>query len=404
MSKNFEENIDVRVTSAQIGISKANWDFAEHNWTKNQAKDFMKKRFYDVLPIKSKDGTYDKYWTTEKNGDYDSIIEAEIKDSDKVYYLTELKDLLVKFQESDNTSYFLSNYESINGLVSNVNLNSKPVYVYFYSLISRCEIELGLWIKRLITENEIIKLISDKSKKPEDKLSQETLNRFNSDREKNEENHFVEYLYFSQFEYILRQKRLLSALGYNSNNDFSKDFKIIKKYRNWFAHPLNSPKSSMSKDFYQLHRALERLLSTLNSLSVILLKAYFDTSYETNETPKFKILIGQINEELNTYLAKENLSSWAFITAENPHSTNLPMEENEYRNSQLEKIIQKQSYMYIKGKGIPKDKNWNPENSYLVMNMSKAKAKELCTKFEQNAFIFGEIDKAPELIRIKYGR
>ena len=267
MKKAFEENIEIKISAAHIGISKSKWDFAEVDWGKGRAQKLMLKESYDVLPIKSKNGEFGTYWSTIKNGDYDSIVEKKISESDKLYYLTELSDLLAKFQDSENSSYFLSNHSDVNGLVSNVNLNSKPVYVYFYSLISKVEIDLGNWLKELIDEKEMLSLIKEKSKNPKDELSGETLKRYEEDRKKNKESHFVEYLYFSQFQYFIKKKKLTSALGYESNTKFEKDFKIISLYRNWFAHPLNSSKINLSEDLFNLNIALNNLIEKIEGLA-----------------------------------------------------------------------------------------------------------------------------------------
>lgn len=400
MEKAFKENLDIKVSSAQIGISKSNWDYADEEWTQAQAQEFMKEHSYDVLPIKGKNGNFEFCWSTKSNGKYSEIAKLKIDISNTIYYLTELSDLLVKFQGSSNSSYFLTNHSTINGLVSNVNLNSKPVYVYFYSLISKVEIELGHWLKALVPEKEMLLCITEKSKNLDDELSMETIKRYNLDQEKNVHNHFVEYLYFSQFQYIIKKMKLTSTFGYDSNTKFVNDFKIIANYRNWFAHPLNSSKVNLSKDLLSLHIALNKLSGNLESSSIDLIKAYHQTTYMTLEVPKLEIKIGKFNSMLNDYLKENEIKYWAFITAENPNSTKLGKEENADRNTLLEKRLIKEKYIFVRGIGVPNDDKWDAENSYLVFNITKNKAKELCSMFNQNAFAFGEIDQIPELVRI----
>jgi len=339
----------------------------------------------------------------QKNGEFDHIKKAPINQSETIYYLTELKDLLTKFQDSKNSSYFLTDHSNINGLVSNVNLNSKPIYVYFYSLISRLEIELGNWLKVIIPEKELIKLIREKAKNPKDELSQETLKRFKLEKKKNSDNHFVEYLYFSQFQYIIKKKKISSTLGYSSNSKFDKEFKIISKYRNWFAHPLNTSKRELSKDLFQLHIALENINTSMESISIDLVKAYYSTTYKTIAKPIFSITIGKFSKRLNNYLEKENITKWAFISAENPYSIALTEEENSKRNNRLEAILKKNSNIYCSGIGVPIDEKWQPEKSYLIFNLSIEQANEIAESFQQNAYVYGEIDNIPELRRITRG-
>ena len=39
MKKAFEENIELSIHAAQIGVSRNNWDFAEVDWTNYQAQE-----------------------------------------------------------------------------------------------------------------------------------------------------------------------------------------------------------------------------------------------------------------------------------------------------------------------------------------------------------------------------
>jgi len=401
MKHAFEENIKINISSAQIGISCANWDFSEANWSEAEAKAMMQSNSYDILPIKNENGKFESYWSTSKTGDFAKIAKHQIADSDKIDYLTELSDLLFKFQASENSSYFLIENSEVNGLVSNVHLNSKPVYVYFYNLISKVEIDLGHWLKELVAEQEMIVLIQEKNKNPKDELSAETLKRYEEDKKLNHENHFVEYIYLSQFFYIIKKKQLSSTLGYQSNQKLENDFKIISTYRNWFAHPLNSPKNNLNKDFYKLNIALENLISNLESISIELIKAYYKTTYQTISDPKFSIQIGIKNTKLNNYLKDWNYENWSFITAENPNSIKLSCSENEKRNEKLEKYLIKGKYKYICGIGIPFNADWKAENSFLVFNLGITKSLSLCSEFQQNAFVYGGISKIAELKRIK---
>jgi hypothetical protein len=399
MNINFKENIDIRVTAAQIGISDSQWDYADESWSREYAIDFMKRHHYDILPIND-NGHFEMYWSTKEKGKFDQIEKREIDNSNSIYYLTELQDLLQKFKDSQNRSYFLTNHSKTIGLVSNVNLNSKPVYVYFYSLMSKIEIDLGSWLKAIFTETELIELIRDKGKNAEDSLSIETLKRFEFDRQKNVANHFVEYLYLTQFQYIIKRMRFASILGYRSNSEFDKEFKIISKYRNWLAHPINTTKQELSEDLFQLHVALDRVSNSFESISIDLIKAYYTTAYKTTEEPLFLIKIGRQNKELDNYLEKKNVVNWVFITAENPNSIRLDDVENTKRNSELEEKLIEGKFTYFKGIGEPSTSDWQAEKSFLVLNMDVRKANELANIFDQNSFVYGKKGDAPELRRV----
>ena len=158
--KKFEENLDLSITAAMIGISKQNWMFAKPEDTMDQAKQVMRENSFDILPIQEKDGTVDHYFKIVEPGNYETIQKSSIKYAESIYYLTDLKDLLRIFNNNFRAYYFLTNHSEIVGLVSTVNLNSKPVYVYFYNLLSKLEIELGLWIKALLPEKVVLKFLN----------------------------------------------------------------------------------------------------------------------------------------------------------------------------------------------------------------------------------------------------
>lgn len=98
------------------------------------------------------------------------------------------------------------------------------------------------------------------------------------------------------------------------------------------------------------------------------------------------------------YLRKNSLTTWAFITAENPYSQSLSESENKVRNMQLIEELKNLNLAYIEGRGIPIEEDWTPENSFLVLDISRAKAIEFAEKFEQNAILFGVVEEKGELV------
>lgn len=59
-------------------------------------------------------------------------------------------------------------------------------------------------------------------------------------------------------------------------------------------------------------------------------------------------------------------------------------------------MLKGEGYKLIKGRGVPKDIGWAPENSYLVLNMSKEKGTKIAKQFKQNAFVYGEVGQIPD--------
>ena len=128
-----------------------------------------------------------------------------------------------------------------------------------------------------------------------------------------------------------------------------------------------------------------------------LVSSYLETTY-TIFSPKIEIIIGHNNSGLDSYLKVINQTHWAFITAENPRSKSLSDEVNAIRNNNLESYLIKDNLQYLKGAGMPKNKTWIPEKSFLIFGLNKIEAQEIGVTYEQNAFVYGEINKAAELV------
>lgn len=402
MNSEFTEYIKIKVTAAQIGISKEKWESVGPEISDHEALQILQDKSYHVLPIVDTSGKCVTFWELTTENGIVSAKKKNIEDANKISYLTDLKKLLYQFKQSESNYFYLIESGNINGLVSQVNLNSKPVYTYFYNLLSYCEIDLGLWIKSLVKEDEVISLLSSKNYQSSKDLSIETLKRYHFDKESNTQNHIIEYLYFSQFEYILKKKKLVSTLGYQSNSDFSKDFKLMSHFRNWIAHPINSITENLQNDLFLLHMSLDRLIENLAKSNIELNKSYLSTTFQVKCSPAINLKIGYISKEMKDLLLVNDSFEYSIITAENPFSNSCSEEINKARNTSLIKLLEKQRFKYFETLGVPADNDWIPENSFLVFNMSKDKAKKLCKEFEQNAFVYGSVDSEAELVWVNY--
>lgn len=108
------------------------------------------------------------------------------------------------------------------------------------------------------------------------------------------------------------------------------------------------------------------------------------------------IKVGKIHAGINDLVKQNKVSSWCFITAWNPLSVEFSIEENNDRNEKLSADIS--NYQIIQGEGRDPSGNWTPEQSFLILGISKKEAVDLAVKFGQRAIVFGETDKAAELI------
>lgn len=107
--------------------------------------------------------------------------------------------------------------------------------------------------------------------------------------------------------------------------------------------------------------------------------------------------IDRISPALDALLAQHDVSSWAFVTAWNPHSQPLGAGENAARSAELVRAVQAQGWRYIEGAGIPQREGWPPEASLLVLGITKEEALALARVFGQNAIVAGTRGTAGEL-------
>jgi len=127
-----------------------------------------------------------------------------------------------------------------------------------------------------------------------------------------------------------------------------------------------------------------------------LILAYLHTTYRVR-TPTFDLRIGQSNPVFDLWLAENKVHQFAFITAWNPQSQSLSMEENTRRNQELEKEFYLISIKILPGLGIGDDSDWPPEASCCALNISPEQAVALGRKFDQNALVFGRKGEVPAL-------
>ena len=138
--------------------------------------------------------------------------------------------------------------------------------------------------------------------------------------------------------------------------------------------------------------------SISNNTETTLIQAYLATDYQVYPTPSktLHIRINQKNIELDQFL--KGHQSWAYITAWNPNSKVLPMEENKQRNEALVKILQTKGFVYYPGKGVPDKGDWIPEASFLVVDLSKKAAIEIGQQYDQKAIVWGKVNAPATLL------
>ncbi len=226
------------VTIFSICISKSEWTYADHNETKENVFEKMKKNRFDIMPVRDAGGIFKKYFKAKEWGNFgvNDIQLFEIKQKDCVDHLSGIKDVIKAFAiaKSDRNFFFITNEKKVAGLITAANLNSKHVYIYLYNLISQLEFELGRLISRSgIDDNELVRIFeaNNKSVKPN--------TRYRREIKKGLDHKFIEFAYIGDMAWIIRQKNLHRKIGISAK-DFDSSIKLINKLRNIVAHPVNS--------------------------------------------------------------------------------------------------------------------------------------------------------------------
>lgn len=109
------------------------------------------------------------------------------------------------------------------------------------------------------------------------------------------------------------------------------------------------------------------------------------------------IRVGQQHSALDEIITPLG-ATWAFLTAANPRSIVLTESENAARNSSLIECVSAAGYPFWPGSGISDYSDWKPEESLLVVGMSKDESDRFAQRYDQNAFVYGEVGGVAELV------
>ena len=129
-----------------------------------------------------------------------------------------------------------------------------------------------------------------------------------------------------------------------------------------------------------------------------LLKAYQNTHYTTDIG--ITLFFGTSAPALDELLTKRGANCAAYITAWNPLSEELNLQQNRVRNQQLLADLHHTIEPSNIISGIGKDPTgvWAGEESFLVLGISKGLIHQLALKYGQNAYVYYHIGKNAELI------
>ena len=127
------------------------------------------------------------------------------------------------------------------------------------------------------------------------------------------------------------------------------------------------------------------------------LEQYRKADYVVFADRQVVLRVGEPNAELDELIVTEGASTAAFVTAANPRGEKRSDTENGVANAALQSFVSAAGYPHFWGEGRDPFGSW-AEPSFLVIGIYRANAEALGQLFEQNALIFCEVGRPPELI------
>lgn len=110
--------------------------------------------------------------------------------------------------------------------------------------------------------------------------------------------------------------------------------------------------------------------------------------------------LAQPNAGLRRWLAENDVSCWAVVTAHNPAGERLPAAENAERQSRLECKLLEQGHEPYAGENVGDDGKWPIEENCFIPAILLSHAMVLARQFGQNALVYGAADGVPHLLWI----
>jgi hypothetical protein len=127
--------------------------------------------------------------------------------------------------------------------------------------------------------------------------------------------------------------------------------------------------------------------------------AYRSTTYFVCEQPEgLSLRIGEHSQALDRLLSTRGVLCAAYITACNPMSRPCSRAYNKAAARKLASVVVRRGWSFVEGEGRGQDTKWPPEQSLLVLGISRAEAHRLAVAFRQNAFVFARRGRPAELV------
>jgi len=130
--------------------------------------------------------------------------------------------------------------------------------------------------------------------------------------------------------------------------------------------------------------------------------AYERATYAIFASPGIEFHVGEASDVLDAMMAMNNTRCAAFVSSATRRGVASP--ENERRlaefllNSHLSGLESGAKYRLYRGEGRDPEGQWTAEPSVLIMGIPRAEAETLGRRLEQNAIVYIEKGRPPELV------
>lgn len=237
----FRSEGRVEFHAGAIGISAAQWiALPAAEATPERAQSMLESHRLDFLPLEMPNGRIREYYRKTSTTAPERVL---ITHHDTLAVTTPVREVIRAFAETDRRMYFLLLEERIVGLVTVANLNSRPVNVYLFNLLSEVELRLAAFLRRNLPVPEVEDYLLDKAQNSDSPDARrrvgEVLARYREDCAAGLDNHVTEYLYFSDLLNLTKNQGLYRQLQYPSGKAFTQ-VKPLNALRNQVAHPTRS--------------------------------------------------------------------------------------------------------------------------------------------------------------------
>jgi hypothetical protein len=127
--------------------------------------------------------------------------------------------------------------------------------------------------------------------------------------------------------------------------------------------------------------------------------AYRRTTYVTyTDQGDIRINPGRRSAALDGLLNERRIHEWAYVTAYNPASRQLPAEDNVRRQQELVDAVRERGLPFLEGEGIGEDAGWPAEPSILILGIGSDDARALGRQFGQLAIVVGRAGQPARLV------